>query len=826
MKIQHHQYQDSASTQPTVRLLIGLVLLHHSQRTIQHVFGSARRKYCMQSSVSLSCCRQRVLAGVCGYPRSHLSIRAKANLALPQTVMVMVMAGPVEALRDWCLAAAEDISQECRGILADNSTLNMDAAVSKSSSLPSSLVGCGEPLVHLLCRQASRVIALYEEKEKEKETEKESPAQPPSASSLPLSSHSGLLSRIGKHQQHDASIVQLPWSDCDETYHRRDEACQKQKQSRAQIAHREGQAQDQGQGRLRVRADDLVLARLDDIMSIAYARFYAFLYKDLPVCWRQLYTDAAILKFSHLVLVDCQAYQGCLAVKQSTTSAGRLGASSVNHAAHRPPPAADETLDEMVKTLDLALILAGASGLSRGRAWIDKAFELLESVFSMEYDACASKTDVSHRCNDAHHEYDVCEGRASMVPPAPKRKKLHHHFPRVDGDDNDADDNDNKDASRWAAEPSFSSHEPFTPPVHHPIRRCHATSTMDMVAFQRYLNLAPRTVGPQPLVLTGLVDHWPARRERPWEKPSYLLSQALGGRRLVPVEIGRSYVDEGWGQTIVKFGDFLEQYIGLPVKDHGNGKASTSPSFEEPIATAKAVTATQSQPQPQKPDKDDTSQPIKAIAYLAQHQLLLQLPQLRGDILIPDHCYTAPPGHPHTPSSQIQSKAHAHDHFNVDYNDNNDNYDDDNDAEPLLNVWFGPPGTITPLHTDPYHNLLVQVVGRKYVRLYSPLETTRMRPRGKEDGVEMGNTSLWDVGVMEGWDDDVDTDEKVDVIEGRAEKMKHEKKRKDEEKRKAFKEVPYVDCILNPGDTLYIPIGWWHYVRGLSISFSVSIWWK
>ena len=44
------------------------------------------------------------------------------------------------------------------------------------------------------------------------------------------------------------------------------------------------------------------MKRLDDIISIVYAKFYAFLYKDLPVCWRQLYTDASILRFCLCVL--------------------------------------------------------------------------------------------------------------------------------------------------------------------------------------------------------------------------------------------------------------------------------------------------------------------------------------------------------------------------------------------------------------------------------------------------------------------------------------------------------------------------------------------
>jgi ribosomal protein L16 Arg81 hydroxylase len=40
----------------------------------------------------------------------------------------------------------------------------------------------------------------------------------------------------------------------------------------------------------------------------------------------------------------------------------------------------------------------------------------------------------------------------------------------------------------------------------------------------------------------------------------------------------------------------------------------------------------------------------------------------------------------------------------------------------------------------------------------------------------------------------------------------------------AFSQATRFECELGPGDALYIPPGWWHHVRSLSVSFSVSHW--
>ncbi|CCC08220.1 unnamed protein product [Sordaria macrospora k-hell] len=54
----------------------------------------------------------------------------------------------------------------------------------------------------------------------------------------------------------------------------------------------------------RQKAITLVKRRLELLTRTAYGKFYAYLYKEVPTCWRQLYTDTAILRFAGLVLLE------------------------------------------------------------------------------------------------------------------------------------------------------------------------------------------------------------------------------------------------------------------------------------------------------------------------------------------------------------------------------------------------------------------------------------------------------------------------------------------------------------------------------------------
>ncbi|KAL1879705.1 hypothetical protein Daus18300_001542 [Diaporthe australafricana] len=631
------------------------------------------------------------------------------------------------------------------------------AATANGNKAGLGLADCGEPLVHLLSRQASRLVALYE-------------AAVPSSPSLSSPVAVGPV----KAAERDRLPTAVP--------------------SPAAHGARQLRGGHDGPGQGGAVLDELVLKRLDDIISIAYSKFYAYLYKDLPLCWRQLYTDASILKFSYLFLSSSQQ---SWALERDGPDAARSSQDARDAA---------EQLEVMVKTLDLALILAGAGGTSRGRTWIDTAFDLFESA----WDPFSTGGTITTATHSPHHGLLTMTASASSVTPPPaKRAKL---------------DSSAHTAALGQAARSFSTFEPFTPPVRNPIRRVSADA-MNMAAFQRYLDCADPHRGPEPLILTGLIEDWPARGSRSWNNPEYLLSRTFGGRRLVPVEIGRSYVDEGWSQKIVTFGQFLRDHIDptstaprepplaptgqedqerrcTPAAEQQASDRSGAPPGRRPAPVPTAAAAAAEAPTAEAPTAEaPTAAAPPVVAYLAQHQLFLQLPRLRNDVLIPDHCYTTPPPHP-TDRSQDQPELDT----------------------PLLNAWLGPPGTITPLHTDPYHNLLAQVVGRKYARLYSPLEAGAMRARGTEAGVEMHNTSAWDVGVLEGWDADPTATTTHHPAGGDGEREEGEEGGGGGSAQ--FGGVPFLDCVLQPGDTLYVPIGWWHYVRGLSVSFSVSLWWN
>lgn len=209
----------------------------------------------------------------------------------------------------------------------------------------------------------------------------------------------------------------------------------------------------------------------------------------------------------------------------------------------------------------------------------------------------------------------------------------------------------------------------------------------------------------RPVKLINCINHWPATTK--WKDLNYFME--IGAFRTVPIELGRTYDDDDWGQNLFQFGDFIKEFMAGDEKD------------------------------------------VKA--YLAQHDLFDQIPLLKKDFLIPDYCAIS-----------------SHD--------------------PVIKSWIGPKGTISTMHTDDKSNILAQVMGEKLIILASPSDSDNLYPY---EGM-LNNTTQVDA-------------ENLDF-----------------EKFPLVKNVKFYRVVLKEGEMLYIPRLWWHYVRSLTPSISVSFW--
>jgi hypothetical protein len=120
-------------------------------------------------------------------------------------------------------------------------------------------------------------------------------------------------------------------------------------------------------------------------------------------------------------------------------------------------------------------------------------------------------------------------------------------------------------------------------------------------------------------------------------------------------------------------------------------------------------------------------------------------------------------------------------------------------------LWMGRAPTCTPLHRDPNPNLFVQLSGKKTIRLLRPdvgntmYEKARALVRDKTGRAE-GMANMRGVEMMQG------------------------------EERRILEKMVWNDGAFNgaevtlkKGDGCYIPLGWWHAVRGTGVGPNVSV---
>jgi hypothetical protein len=99
--------------------------------------------------------------------------------------------------------------------------------------------------------------------------------------------------------------------------------------------------------------------------------------------------------------------------------------------------------------------------------------------------------------------------------------------------------------------------------------------------------------------------------------------------------------------------------------------------------------------------------------------------------------------------------------------------------------WVGPRGTNTPLHHDTVMLFHAQVVGRKRWRMISPLDTPHVyNYRGVFSAVDLDAPDL----------------------------QRHPR----------FADVKVLEVVVEPGETIFLPLLWWHQVTALDLSVSLS----
>jgi hypothetical protein len=105
--------------------------------------------------------------------------------------------------------------------------------------------------------------------------------------------------------------------------------------------------------------------------------------------------------------------------------------------------------------------------------------------------------------------------------------------------------------------------------------------------------------------------------------------------------------------------------------------------------------------------------------------------------------------------------------------------------------WLGPAGTVTPLHCDYDDNIFAQIWGTKRIFLAPPHHDEFLYP-SEANAILFGSP----------FDPEAPDFDKFPLA----------------------RQATTIECIVGPGNMLYVPAGWYHQVRALTFSLSANRW--
>ena len=299
-------------------------------------------------------------------------------------------------------------------------------------------------------------------------------------------------------------------------------------------------------------------------------------------------------------------------------------------------------------------------------------------------------------------------------------------------------------------------------------RCCAIAAELVQRAFAADEKVAPFPFGSEiprarPIAGAGVPSLNPARTI-PFEKASELsvarfYTEYVAKERPVVIKDHLGPEGENWGLfAVFSTLDIFKEYgntivpveYGTAFESHGTG-VMTLESF------ARTFLAPSNEARDSSPSSDK-------VAYVSQHPLFHQIPALQEMFTISPYCL-----------GRISVETSA------------------------INCWIGTSGTKTAIHRDPYLNLLCQISGHKYVRIYDE-QQTKFLYCSHGDVLRAGNANTFTRSP-------VDPEDSTDA-----------------EKHPLARRAEFLETIIEPGDVLFMPKGHWHYVRSLSTSVSVNFW--